>query len=76
METSIINLFLQVYGSSDNRARSLREGVGGRLLVQTNQRTELLPANSNECSNAAQDRFCFRAGDLRVNGNIFSIKEI
>lgn len=65
---------LKVYGSSENRGRSLREGVGGRLLTQKNQRTQasnnLLPSNPNECSNPAQDKFCFRAGDLRVNEQV------
>jgi peroxidase len=46
------------------------EGVGGRLLIQKNQKSQLLPSNPNECSSEAQDKFCFRAGDLRVNEQV------
>ncbi|ODM94915.1 Chorion peroxidase [Orchesella cincta] len=59
-----------IYGSTERRATSLREGVGGRLLVQTNGGREHMPANPNECSDANQEKFCFRAGDLRVNEQV------
>ncbi len=59
-----------VYGSSDTKAASLREGKGGRLLVQKSRGKDLLPANPAECSDAQKQRFCFRAGDLRVNEQI------
>ncbi|CAL8130640.1 unnamed protein product [Orchesella dallaii] len=60
----------QIYGSTERRAVSLREGEGGRLLVQNNNGRELMPANPNECSDPNQEKFCFRAGDLRVNEQV------
>ena len=59
-----------VYGSGDQKAASLREGKGGRLLAQKNHGKDLLPANPGECSDSTKQRFCFRAGDLRVNEQI------
>lgn len=60
----------QIYGSTERRARSLREGVGGRLLIQSHKGKDLMPANPNECSDTSQEKFCFRAGDLRVNEQV------
>lgn len=59
-----------IYGSTERRARSLREGQGGRLLIQNFKGRELMPANPNECSDTNQEKFCFRAGDLRVNEQV------
>jgi peroxidase len=59
-----------IYGSSEKRARSLRTGVGGKLITQKNRGTDLLPSNPNECSDPDTPRTCFRAGDLRVNEQI------
>ena len=62
-----------VYGSSDARAKSLREFVNGRLAVQNTRSTrgrDMLPANPGECSDPQRQRFCFRAGDTRVNEQV------
>ena len=57
-----------VYGSSDSRAQSLRQGSGGLLAVQNVDRKQMLPANPGECSDTQNRRFCFRAGDVREIG--------
>lgn len=59
-----------IYGSTERRARSLRAGSGGLLLVQSFNGRELMPANPNECSDQSQEKSCFRAGDLRVNEQV------
>ncbi|KAK3862239.1 hypothetical protein Pcinc_031880 [Petrolisthes cinctipes] len=50
-----------VYGSTEEVARELREGSGGRLKTSTNPR--LLPTKACEDTQG----FCFKAGDERVN---------
>ncbi|KAI9551668.1 hypothetical protein GHT06_022004 [Daphnia sinensis] len=57
-----------VYGSSDEAANQLREFNGGRLATQRSLKGHtLLPVKAEECSDFLRQRFCFRAGDGRVN---------
>lgn len=61
-----------VYGSTNEKGRALRETRGGRLRSQQRPRgqRELLPASPRECSDPEKRRFCFSAGDVRVNEQI------
>ncbi|XP_054263241.1 peroxidase-like [Macrosteles quadrilineatus] len=59
-----------IYGSTIDAQRSLREFRGGRLRVQNLGRKGMLPANSNECQSPDQRRSCFLAGDGRVNEQV------
>uniref|UniRef100_A0A0P5JUL6 Chorion peroxidase n=1 Tax=Daphnia magna TaxID=35525 RepID=A0A0P5JUL6_9CRUS len=57
-----------VYGSNDEAANQLREFNGGRLATQRSLKGHtLLPVKAEECSDFLRQRFCFRAGDGRVN---------
>ncbi|XP_042893882.1 peroxidase-like [Penaeus japonicus] len=67
----------QIYGSDQEMMNSLRTFEDGLLKSQvTNEGMELLPANTdlnsecNRAEQAAQNRFCFRAGDNRLNEQI------
>ncbi|XP_063882991.1 LOW QUALITY PROTEIN: chorion peroxidase-like [Scylla paramamosain] len=66
-----------VYGSTDEDSENLREGKGGRLLVQVAKNGEnLLPPSTDRedgCNNEEkfmQNEFCFIAGDDRVNEQV------
>ncbi|XP_045114200.1 chorion peroxidase-like [Portunus trituberculatus] len=66
-----------VYGSTDEDSENLREGEGGRLLVQVAKNGEsLLPPSTdredgcNDEEKFRQDEFCFIAGDDRVNEQV------
>ncbi|XP_047500868.1 peroxidase-like [Penaeus chinensis] len=70
----------QVYGIDDEMMNSLRTMADGLLIAQmTNEGEELLPANTdlaNECNKAEEanmNRFCFRAGDRRVNEQVLLV---
>ena len=60
-----------VYGSSEGRARALRELSAGKLAAFNSESGELLPLNTQGLPNAAppSPEF-FVAGDVRVNENI------
>lgn len=53
-----------IYGSDLNASRSLRELMGGRLIVQRKKNGEefLPPAESSSCFSQNSSYFCYRAG--------------
>lgn len=51
-----------IYGSSSNSQRNLREFRGGRLKVQNLRGKEMLPANPGECTSEDNTASCFQAG--------------
>lgn len=57
-----------IYGSDEKEAKELREFTGGKLRVQNEGETHLLPAKKadHECP-GKPNRPCFLAGDGRVN---------
>lgn len=66
-----------VYGSSDDRTRSLRTGNGGllRMFITPDNRT-LLPQTTdpndgcNELEMNRKGHYCFESGDARANENL------
>uniref|UniRef100_A0AB38ZET2 Venom peroxidase 1 n=1 Tax=Oncocephalus sp. TaxID=2944721 RepID=A0AB38ZET2_9HEMI len=61
-----------VYGSSMDVANSLREGVGGRLLVSVRHGRQWPPSANNKsatCDNQDDDEPCYKFGDVRGNQN-------
>ncbi|XP_023243050.1 peroxidase-like [Centruroides sculpturatus] len=61
-----------VYGNDVNTSRSLRafDGVGRLRVQDTEHAGDLLPASedpNDQCSMPDEGRYCFRAGDQRVN---------
>ena len=59
-----------IYGSSLDRQRELREFQGGRLRAQNFRGRQLLPENRGECTDDADELACFKAGDTRVNEQV------
>uniref|UniRef100_A0A182P084 Chorion peroxidase n=1 Tax=Anopheles epiroticus TaxID=199890 RepID=A0A182P084_9DIPT len=66
-----------VYGSDDERMRTLRTGEGGRLrMLRTPDGRELLPVSTdpldgcNEQEMNAAGKYCFESGDARANENL------
>eukprot|EP00096_Caligus_rogercresseyi_P003240 TRINITY_DN1596_c0_g1_i2.p1 TRINITY_DN1596_c0_g1~~TRINITY_DN1596_c0_g1_i2.p1 ORF type:complete len:496 (-),score=83.22 TRINITY_DN1596_c0_g1_i2:208-1695(-) len=57
----------QLYGSEKAENIRLRLGKRGRLRVTKYGSQDLLPLNPEECSNDDDQRYCFEAGDARVN---------
>ncbi|XP_040572178.1 salivary peroxidase/catechol oxidase [Lepeophtheirus salmonis] len=57
----------QLYGSEKAENIRLRLGKQGRLRVTKYGHQELLPLNPEECSDDDEQRYCFEAGDTRVN---------
>ncbi|KAG0710077.1 Peroxidasin [Chionoecetes opilio] len=55
-----------VYGSSVKESAELRAFSGGLLKVN-NERQHLLPPKPSECKDSAGQKYCFKAGDSRVN---------
>lgn len=51
-----------IYGSSLNKQRELREGRGGRLAIQNVRGRQLLPENRGECTDDTERLACFKAG--------------
>lgn len=69
--THFLDLSL-VYGSSDQVARSLRAGVGGRLNVDIRHNREWPPAAANKseaCDVTNPNEVCYQTGDSRANQN-------
>ncbi|KAF2367819.1 hypothetical protein FHG87_001411 [Trinorchestia longiramus] len=58
-----------VYGSTTEEMRNLREFNGGLLKITQRGRRQLLPPNHSdeECESPTIDKPCFAAGDTRVN---------
>ncbi|XP_077541333.1 salivary peroxidase/catechol oxidase-like [Haemaphysalis longicornis] len=59
-----------IYGSTEEEAKSLRSFRDGRLASTSFSRDELLPRQTDstqECNEQGTDFICFRAGDERVN---------
>ncbi|KAL3199555.1 hypothetical protein MRX96_001320, partial [Rhipicephalus microplus] len=59
-----------IYGSTEEEAKSLRSFRDGRLASTFFSRDELLPRQTDstqECNEQGTDFICFRAGDERVN---------
>jgi peroxidase len=52
-----------IYGSSLNALRGLREGRGGRLAIQNVGGRQLLPENRGECTDDMERLACFKAGE-------------
>jgi peroxidase len=52
-----------IYGSSLNAQRGLREGRGGRLTIQNVRGRQLLPENRGECTDDTERLACFKAGE-------------
>ncbi|XP_047106003.1 peroxidase-like [Schistocerca piceifrons] len=59
-----------IYGSSDDAQRELREFRGGRLRIQNFRGKAMLPENRDECTDDFDQLACFKAGDSRVNEQI------
>uniref|UniRef100_A0A182QP98 Uncharacterized protein n=1 Tax=Anopheles farauti TaxID=69004 RepID=A0A182QP98_9DIPT len=66
-----------VYGSDDERMRTLRTGEGGRLrMLRTPDGRDLLPVSTdpldgcNEQEMNAAGKYCFESGDARANENL------
>ncbi|KAL1122728.1 hypothetical protein AAG570_003055 [Ranatra chinensis] len=59
-----------IYGSSADSSRKLRELRLGRLRVQNVGGRQLLPPNPDECTNDQETLACFEAGDGRVNEQV------
>ncbi|XP_075730448.1 chorion peroxidase [Rhipicephalus microplus] len=62
-----------VYGANENQTRGLRLLRSGLLKEQLVNDSRLLPASSrpriDQCSKLKEGRFCFEAGDRRLNQN-------
>lgn len=59
-----------IYGSTEEEAKSLRSFRDGRLASTVLNRVQLLPRQTDsteECNEQGTDFICFRAGDERVN---------
>ncbi|EEC10299.1 peroxinectin, putative [Ixodes scapularis] len=62
-----------IYGSTEEEAKSLRSFRDGRLASTFFSRDELLPRQTDgtqECNEQGTDFVCFRAGDERVNEQV------
>ncbi|XP_063241793.1 peroxidase-like [Bacillus rossius redtenbacheri] len=59
-----------IYGSSLEGQRELREMSGGRLKVQDLRGRPMLPKNDGECVDETNTLTCFKAGDSRVNEQV------
>ncbi|MPC64526.1 Chorion peroxidase [Portunus trituberculatus] len=55
-----------VYGSSVNESNELRAFTGG-LLKESSNPKHLLPPKPSECKDSSGQKYCFKAGDSRVN---------
>jgi len=52
-----------IYGSSLNAQRGIREGRGGRLAIQNVGGRQLRPENRGECTDDTERLACFKAGE-------------